>query len=330
MPLFFFISGYFYKESNEKSISKYLIYKCRRLLLPAFAWNMFYGLAAWVLRHKGFQIGLPLSFYTVFTRLFTYGNSFRYNLAIWFVPALFLVEMTYISLRKILRVTDRNRETAFALLCLAGGLLAIAFSHTDYNFRYILDDYNVPAENIQNEFAIIPVRTMFCLPFYGLGRLYCVKLEEYMDTVKLPVYFGAILLVQFTVALLYGRVPTMDVNLCQNLPWSAYITAMTGIAFWLRISRILAPILKNCRMILYLGQNTWSVMMHHIFFIFIMKAGVMHLERWFSPFDAESYKTYIWYMPLPFPQFKLIYAAGGIGGSLLFKYIREKAVRTRK
>lgn len=253
MPLFFFISGYFYKESNEKSISKYLIYKCRRLLLPAFAWNMFYGLAAWALRHKGFQIGLPLSFYTVFTRLFTYGNSFRYNLAIWFVPALFLVEMTYISLRKILRVTDRNRETAFALLCLAGGLLAIAFSHTDYN-----------------------------------------------------------------------------VNLCQNLPWSAYITAMTGIAFWLRISRILAPILKNCRMILYLGQNTWSVMMHHIFFIFIMKAGVMHLERWFSPFDAESYKTYIWYMPLPFPQFKLIYAAGGIGGSLLFKYIREKAVRTRK
>lgn len=46
MPLFMFISGYFFKRENASTISavlNYIVKKIKHLLIPYFAWNMVYG-----------------------------------------------------------------------------------------------------------------------------------------------------------------------------------------------------------------------------------------------------------------------------------------------
>ncbi len=55
--IFLFVSGYFYKEESEDNIGGYLLHKGRTLLLPYFAWNLFYGLLTNFLHGHGFSIG---------------------------------------------------------------------------------------------------------------------------------------------------------------------------------------------------------------------------------------------------------------------------------
>ena len=57
VPLFLFVSGYFYQGSAEEHPIPYLKKKIRRLLMPYFIWNLLYGLFAWLLRAKGFCMG---------------------------------------------------------------------------------------------------------------------------------------------------------------------------------------------------------------------------------------------------------------------------------
>ena len=74
--IFLFVSGYFYKEESEDNIGKYLLRKCRTLLLPYFAWNLFYGILTDVLHGSGFSIGGPRSLKTLFCRRSLTGISF--------------------------------------------------------------------------------------------------------------------------------------------------------------------------------------------------------------------------------------------------------------
>ena len=52
VPLFMFISGYFYKETEETHPFGYVVKKARRLLMPYWIWNLVYGLAACLMRWK--------------------------------------------------------------------------------------------------------------------------------------------------------------------------------------------------------------------------------------------------------------------------------------
>lgn len=57
VPLFMFISGYFYKETEETHPFGYVVKKARRLLMTYLIWNLVYGLAAWLMRWNGFAMG---------------------------------------------------------------------------------------------------------------------------------------------------------------------------------------------------------------------------------------------------------------------------------
>ena len=49
LALFVFISGYFYKEKHEEHIFKYIWGRTKRLLIPAYLWNIVYGIIAFAL-----------------------------------------------------------------------------------------------------------------------------------------------------------------------------------------------------------------------------------------------------------------------------------------
>ena len=91
--VFFFISGYFYKEDNEKQTGTYIKKKIKHLLIPYYIWNLIYGILATGLRMAGFQIGSPITLKTLLLDPFLGGHQYGLNFASWFVPVLFLIEI---------------------------------------------------------------------------------------------------------------------------------------------------------------------------------------------------------------------------------------------
>ena len=66
VPLFMFISGYFYKGSEEEAPLQYVKKRICRLLVPYFIWNVVYGLISWAMRAAGFAMGEAVSLRTLF------------------------------------------------------------------------------------------------------------------------------------------------------------------------------------------------------------------------------------------------------------------------
>lgn len=92
--------------------------------------------------------------------------------------------------------------------------------------------------------------------------------------------------------------------------------------FWLRISRNLLPCLKENKIINYLGNNTWEIMMHHLFVFFIINlflsivSPIIGLDGFSDDFRKNIYYSYI-------PgndRFKIFYTLSGIFIPLVIKY----------
>ena len=99
------------------------------------------------------------------------GHQFEYNLAAWFVPALFLVEMANVLLRRVLGKAADN-EYAVTAVYMGIGIGGISLSLSG---RF-------------EQGWLTLVRMMFLLPCYQWGTLYRQKLEDDMVK-KLVVFF---------------------------------------------------------------------------------------------------------------------------------------------
>lgn len=317
VELFLFISGYFYRESDEERIGSYVGRKAGRLLVPYFIWNVFYGLLAALLRQLGFWIGGGVSLRTLFLEPFLTGHQFGYNFPAWFVPALFLVEVIHICLRKalkILRIPAVYREWLMLAGCLAAGLLTVRFAIGGHVWGY----YKFPG------------RILFMLPVFVFGRLYRVKLEA-LDRLPNAVYFGALFLLQLAVTLCCNGLAfsTVWCTGFANGPFVPYLTVVTGIAFWLRAAKALAPALGKSVFFNRLGAETRSVMMHHIAAFMLVKGiffAVSVLTPFCRDFDRAAFFSDVNYLYLlrGSDAAKWIYLAAGIALPLLLRQGVEK------
>lgn len=76
LALFVFISGYFYKEKHEEHIFKYIWGRTKRLLIPAYLWNIVYGIIAFALTQVGYTIAQgKFDLYNLFVMPFIDGES---------------------------------------------------------------------------------------------------------------------------------------------------------------------------------------------------------------------------------------------------------------
>ncbi|MCM1089120.1 MAG: acyltransferase family protein [Muribaculaceae bacterium] len=233
VPLFLFISGYFYKEREEEAPLAYCKRKIKKLLLPYFIWNLFYGILAWALRFRGFLIGSEISLRTLFLEPFISGYQFLYNYAAWFVPTLFIIEMMNLLMRLILRKLRLYYEG----LMLAGSLLVGMCVIWLAIHGHVWGLYKMPG------------RILLLYPCFQMGRFYAQKLERHDTLGNLP-YFSIVIGVQVLLnvccnGLAYSCVWCTGFA---NGPVIPYVTAVSGIAFWLRVAKIMTPLLAKIRM----------------------------------------------------------------------------------
>ena len=128
LALFVFISGYFYKEKHEEHIFKYIWGRTKRLLIPAYLWNIVYGIIAFALTQVGYTIAQgKFDLYNLFVMPFIDGESFAYNLGSWFVYPLFCVYVFNILFRKLLKKVHRGNEYVILAVYLAIGIFGVQY-----------------------------------------------------------------------------------------------------------------------------------------------------------------------------------------------------------
>lgn len=302
--VFAFVSGYFYKEENEKNIGKYIKKKMCHLLLPYYIWNLIYGILTTVLRMIGFQIGSPISLKTFFLDPFLGGHQYGLNFAAWFVPVLFLIEIINISGRKILDSFHMKKEGFLFSASLVVGMLVVWLSIRGSVWGYYKHIGSV----------------LFLFPVFQGGQFYKKVLEEKVNKISYKSYFAIILILQyFTISFTKGQVAYSTVW-CTGFvhgPLVPYITTFLGIAFWLGIARLLVPLWKGGNLLDSIGKNTFGIMMHHILGFGVLNTiyyGFSKTGKFFGDFNQEAFfATYEYrYLPLGMENGKWLYLLFGL------------------
>ncbi|MDE6846647.1 MAG: acyltransferase family protein [Lachnospiraceae bacterium] len=326
VPLFMFISGYFYKDSEEKHPLEYVKKKVRRLLVPYLIWNLVYGVVAWAMRGAEFTMGEPISFQTLFIEPFLHGYQFIYNYAAWFVPVLFVVEMMNLFARAILRSVIRGiwhlykkisgrtasvselekQESMIEWVMLAGSLLVGITVVWLAIGGHVWGNYKAPG------------RILLLFPCFQMGQFYLKKLEK-RDTLGNVPYFAVLIGLQVILNVFFNGLAFSSVWCTgfANGPVMPYITTVSGIAFWLRVAKIITPIFAKSRSMRYLGRNTYAVMVHHVMAFMIVKmviAAVAAYTGMCADFDFEQYYSNIdyFYFVRGVEQFAMVYLAAGV------------------
>lgn len=314
LALLVFISGYFYKPKYEEHSIKYIWKRTKRLVIPAYLWNIVYGVFIIFMSNFGYTIGAEVNPYNLFLMPFVDGEAFIYNLGSWFVYPLFLVCVFNVLFRKLLGLIKLDNEWLIMVIYAVIGIVGIQIS---------IDNAATGIKGV----SLLLHRAMFFLPCFQLGRLYKAKLEA-RDNLNSIAYFAIIFAVQLLLLTFFQNleyIPSKSSGFANGCV-VPYLTALTGIAFWLRVSKLLTPIIKNWKFIRLIADNTYSIMIHQMLGYMSVK-WLFYLVSLLTPlcsdFNLQLMQTSIWYYYLPkgLQQYAILYLAGGIFVPILIKKI---------
>ncbi|WJF90907.1 acyltransferase family protein [Paraburkholderia bonniea] len=96
MPLFFFISGFLFKPERHPFLLPFAAARFRSIILPYLIFTFFSVALFLPQAHRVTPIMLDI--------IMAKRQQMPFNEALWFLPALFVVEIAFFSIRKILRI----------------------------------------------------------------------------------------------------------------------------------------------------------------------------------------------------------------------------------
>ena len=285
MPLFFFISGYLYKEKYDSSHLLFIKKKAKSLLFPYFICNTLFLVITILVNQKfGISLGKKINGFNFFIEPFITGHQYYFFLAAWFVTQLFIVHVLYNLLSPLLKKVGLN--SFFKLLFFLGlALVAIYLCNKGHN----------------KSFFLVLFRSFFGMFFYYLGFYFKNNLEKY------NVYRSTwlILFVLFQYALvthhksLHFSMLRADFSDFVYLP---IISSITGIYFCLFLSKSLSLLFKSKDLLVEIGNNSFHVMAGHIFVFFVFNYAVLKLTGgnmqnlgniWFSYDNNRFWFAYV-------------------------------------
>lgn len=279
IALFMFVSGYFLNLT--RGYKEFFARKTLRLLVPLYLWNAAYGALCWYLnRHQGFALGGEFNLYNLLYAPLVDGHQFIYNMASWFLVPLFLVQAVgFLLLRPFALSTARRTALTpsarpqpgsfflpaviFFVLSLALGCFALAYAPENHGARTL---------------ALTALRTLYFMPAFAFGFLYRHVLAKY-DTVATPLYLFIVLAALTCLTQKfpgYNHIPSWLDTVNAPAP-AIYAISLLAVLFWLRVARVLSPLLVRSRPLQYIANHTFDIMMHHF-------AGFMLAKALFLPF----------------------------------------------
>ena len=312
LMLFAFGSGYFFSSSG--SLFSDIASRAKKLLIPLYVFNAVYGVLAFLLRRiGGFEMGAPLSLYTLLAAPLTDGQHFVYNLGSWFLFPLFLCQVIY-SLTRRAAPLWKDREIITFVLCLIPGVLAVNLCH----------------EGSHQTVPLFLLRALILLPGYAGGQLYRRALEKHDHLPTVP-YLLAIVIARALLCMRYENLAYL-LSDCSYFPCGAfgvYAGGALAIAFFLRIARLIAPYVGKSRLALYASRHTFDIMMHHFMGFFAVNCVflVMHmLGVGAADFSVRSFRTQIDYnyAPSGMPEMNVLYLLSGMLLPLAAAFVSDR------
>lgn len=249
IPLFFFLSGIFYKK--DVSFTAFLTKSAKRLLVPYFIFAFLtYFLWFFNLKNHNLSPETTRQFLSIF-----YANSNKglmaFNNILWFLPALFVTRILFAFITKI------SVKTKSLILIL------FSFSVFGYLFSIFMPDIKLP-------FGI--ETALSAVVFYGAGFLW----QESSRAKELIFKYKYLLFPTFLI--LGGILSTIDFNNYDhqidmrlshlNNYFFFYVDAFSGIFAWIAFSMIL----KKNSFLETIGKNSLILFAWHpIVFIYLDK-----------------------------------------------------------
>lgn len=113
MPLFFFISGYFYRYDRKRTLINSVVQLIKKLLVPFYIFYiLYYFLYFFLNRFWGCTIGIETGFLNYLSAPFTGIQPVGFCTPAWFVITLFGVRAFHLCLQKLLYVLNVNEKEA--------------------------------------------------------------------------------------------------------------------------------------------------------------------------------------------------------------------------
>lgn len=322
MPLFFFVSGYFYKPERENKYGYNILRMIKKFVITYYVWNFVYGIIAFILKSANLvRFNLDFGFMNFLITPWTTGDQYQLNSPAWFLLTLFLIQVIYMSLHKFFNFIKIKNEyillIPFMIMGVAGGGMMI------YGYAKGL--------------GLVLAKMLFGIAFYHLGHLYKTNLEK-IDKLNNIAYFSIIFIIQYLlmvrtdgfpyISMWNGSITTMGRNVFLPI-----LVSITGIAFFLRISRILTPSFGDSKIVKKISMSTKSIMIHQYAVIVFFNVALTLINRYIVklPYFDSEWVSVLYKYPGPNDHgemFCLIYIviciAVPIGGNVLFNNIKDR------
>lgn len=314
MPMFVFISGYFYRE---QPVLKNVGHKARHLLLPYLLWGGIGNLIAWIMMRLGIVNWYnPLSFKTVISAL-TIASLSPLTDPSWFVVMLFWVAVVYNMLRILLRINVKWKDYVLSILSIIIGFLLIFLCMNGYAY---------------NLFVLLFVRTFWYMQFYHAGVMFHRYWEKCVST--WPTLLFCMVLVMINVVLLCVFGDSIRFNSTAWMAsfhswWLPVVTSITGTLFWYKVMQFLSDKIGQLKAVDYIAENTFTIMCTHLFFAripdFYVYFQCLHGNPAFADFPVEAFRQNIWNGYGQYATSLLGFFAGAVG-SLAVIWIMQRVV----
>ncbi len=265
MPLFFIISGMFFRKEKYGSFANFAKHRFITLICP----YLFFYTVSMIIRfsisiiHDGFSDALISEYLMYFLQMFIAERSAAMvNTPLWFVPSLFVVECIYYFISKL-------KPALVVLMC---SILACTgwFLESSYiSLEGVVIPWNLPT-------------VLFAVGFYAIGNLSFDEMRNMVSKIQKSRYKaaisigGALLCVLILVPLvqLNGKISLGSRHL--NNGFILYCSGIIGSAGILFVSILL----EKSRFLRFCGQNSFCIMSTHVLirYIYLGLYGVFGFE----------------------------------------------------
>lgn len=267
MPFFIFISGYFFNRTE--TAGKYLIKKVKTHLFPALLVNAVCGIFSMCLKYFDLtNYGQDITFKALFITPFTTGYQFFIDVSLWFIFALFIIEVIACLMDRLAR---GKGDLVYLVITLAGALFCAKLAYYDY-------------ESYSGEYINAALRQCYLMFFFWLGICY----RRYGEDLLKKVLNYKISIVIFSLqALLLGvtgyEITTNTRNMIIDsitVPdgyWVSIVSPIVATIFFLGLAYSLAPFLCESKLLATVGRNTKYIVYFHqlIFTLFAVSLGAL-------------------------------------------------------
>lgn len=283
MPLFVFISGYFYKKQN---VIKNIKHKTEKIFIPYMIWNVIMlGITIIIDRILKTNWAIGINKVKVLNSIFL-GPLVTTNGPSWFVIMLFWVSILYNLIRNVIKPNKIN-DCILTIISIISGLISV----------YLC----VKGWNKKSSLMLFVLRTLFYIQFYHLGYIFKEHIEDRIKKANKYIICSICVIINVILIAIYGD--KVNFYATSNMRGFSYwylpiITSITGITFWYIIMDYVANKIKESKIITYIAQNTFFIMETHLLFANIInilfyifnKMGI----KYFLKFDTKSFIQSAW------------------------------------